>query len=197
MSPDQIKRAIRIAMAGVRSAFLGVVGNVKRTSPVQRATVDGLAGEAIPGVEIWQHFGFTSTPPAGTQAIVLPLGGRTSASVIVATEAAAVRLVLNQAGEVAIYNQDGDYVWLKRNGHIKVKSALEVTIDAPTTNMTGNLAVAGNVSAGGNVTAIGTITDKLGAGGKAMDQMRTTFNSHDHNESNTPGGHTATPNQTM
>lgn len=197
MSPEQIKQAIRRAMVGVRSAFLGVVGNVKRTSPVQRATVDGLAGEAIPGVEIWQHFGFTSTPPAGTQAIVLPLGGRTSASVIVATEAAAVRLVLNQAGEVAIYNQDGDYVWLKRNGHIKVKSALEVTIDAPTTNMTGNLAVAGNVSAGGNVTAIGTITDKLGAGGKSMDQMRTTFNSHDHNESNTPGGHTATPNQTM
>lgn len=197
MSPDQVKRAIRIAMAGVRSAFLGVVGNVKRTSPIQRATVDGLASEAIPGVELWQHFGFTSTPPAGTQAIVLPLGGRTSASVIVATEAAAVRLVLNQAGEVAIYNQDGDYVWLKRNGHIKVKSALEVTIDAPTTNVTGNLAVAGNVSAGGNVTAIGTITDKLGAGGKAMDQMRATFNGHDHNESNTTGGHTATPNQAM
>lgn len=197
MSPHQIKEQIRRAMAGVRSGFLGVIGTIKRTSPVQRATVDGLANEGIPGVELWQHFGFTSVPPVATQAIVLPLGGKTSASVIVATENAAFRLVLNDAGEAAIYNQDGDYIWLQRNGHIKVKASINVLIDCPTVNATGNMAVAGNISAGGNVTAIGTITDKLGSGGKAMDEMRTTYNGHDHNESNTPGGHTATPNQTM
>jgi len=189
MSPRQLQEAIRRAMAGVRAGFLGVLGNVKRTSPVQTATVDGLAGEAIPGVELWQQFGFTSAPPQGTHAIVLPLGGRTSASVIVATEHTAFRLVLNQAGEAAIYNQDGDYVWLKRNGHIKVKAALNVTIDAPTINATGNLAVAGNISAGANITAVGSITDKLGSGGSSMDAIRTVFNGHNHASGPAPNQH--------
>lgn len=180
MSPSQIREQIARAMAGMRAAFRGVLGQLKPSTPIQTASVDGLAGEALPGVEVWQHFGFTSTPPDGTHVIVVPLGGRSSASVIVATEHAAYRLQLTELGEAAIYNQDGDHVWIKRGGRIEVKASVEVSIDSPLTTMTGDLAV------GGNIAAVGTITDKLGAGGKSMDQMRDTYNGHTHGSSPTP-----------
>lgn len=180
MSPSQIREQIARAMAGMRAAFRGVLGQLKPSTPIQTASVDGLAGEALPGVEVWQHFGFTSTPPDGTHVIVVPLGGRSSASVIVATEHAAYRLQLTELGEAAIYNQDGDHVWIKRGGHIELKASVAVTIDAPQTTTTGNLTVRGNVA------ALGTIKDKFASGGVSMDQMRDTYNGHTHGSSPTP-----------
>jgi phage baseplate assembly protein V len=179
MSPRQIKDLMARMQQGVRSAFRGVLGQIDTSKPIQLANIDGLAGEAIGGLELFQQFGCTSAPPAGSTVIVLPLGGRTSASVILATEHGAYRLHV-AAGEVALYNQDGDHVWLKRNGQISVKASVQVEIDAPMVRTTHDLAV------GGNLTAVGTITDKASSGGRSMDQMRDAYNGHTHGSSPTP-----------
>lgn len=188
MSPAAIKAAIQRAMAGMRWPFVGVLGALRLTTPVQRAPLDGLAGEALSPVELWQQFGFKSAPPAGTQAIVIPLGGRSSASVIVATEAAAYSLQLNEEGEVAIYNQDGDFVWLKRGGHIHVQASTHLQIDAPAATFSGNVHV------GGDLTGVGNITDQIEAGGISMAAMRDIHNAHVHP---IPGGLTGPTPQVM
>jgi len=163
MSPRQIKDLMARMQQGVRSAFRGVLGQIDTSKPIQLANIDGLAGEAIGGLELFQQFGCTSAPPAGSTVIVLPLGGRTSASVILATEHGAYRLHV-AAGEVAL----------------SVKASVQVEIDAPMVRTTHDLAV------GGNLTAVGTITDKASSGGKSMDQMRNAYNGHTHGSSPTP-----------
>jgi phage baseplate assembly protein V len=186
MSPQQIANQIRRALGNVRSAFRAVLGQLDSGKPVQLANIDGLAGEPLPGIEVFQQFGITSTMPPGTTVIALPLGGRTSASVIVASEHAAYRLKLTAAGEVAIYNQDGDHVWIKRNGQIVIKASVQVAIDAPLVTALHDLAVGGNVTVGGNLTAAGAITDMAAAGGQSMQGMRDTYNGHHHGTSPTP-----------
>jgi phage gp45-like len=186
MSPTQIKQMLARAQAATRAAFRGVLGQLDVSKPVQLANIDGLAGEAIEGLELLQQFGFTSAPPAGTTVIALPLGGRTSASVIVATEHGAYRLKLTAAGEAALYNQDGDHVWLKRNGHVHIKASMQVEIETPNVLMHQNLAVGGSITAGGAIAANGSITDQADSGGVTMEAMRAAYNGHTHGSSPTP-----------
>ena len=129
MSLDIIRREIARAAAGSRHAFRAVLKTLALATRVQRVGGDGLAGEDLQDTELFQHFGFTSAPPAGTQYIVLPLGGRTSASVIVATESGAHRLALDAQGECRIYNQWGDYVHLKQDRSIHVKAQARVFVE--------------------------------------------------------------------
>ncbi|STU35668.1 Mu-like prophage protein gp45 [Klebsiella pneumoniae] len=78
----------------------GVLTRVKSDLTIQQVQVKGLAGEQLQDAELFQHFGFTSCPPAGTQCIVLPIGGQTSHAIIIATENGAYRLQV-ASGEVA------------------------------------------------------------------------------------------------
>lgn len=190
MSPDQVKLMIERAASRQRPAFRARLGLLKADTRVQLANIDGLSGEAQPDIEVMQHFGFTSTPPDGTQAIVLPLGGRTSASVIIATEHAAHRLHLDNRGEAAIYTDDGTWVYLKRGGHVHIKAATRVLIECPLTETTGDLLV------GGDINAVGNITDLVNDDGASMASSRAVFNGHTHPE-NDSGGPTDQPIQQM
>ncbi|MBU0915801.1 MAG: phage baseplate assembly protein [Gammaproteobacteria bacterium] len=190
MSPAAIKAQVARALSLLRAPFRAVIGKLAMAKPVQLANVDGLAGEPVPGLELMQHFGFTSTPPDGTTAIVVPLGGRTSASVIVATEHSAHRLVLNERGEAALYTQDGSWVHLKREGQVHIKAGVRVLIESPLTETTGSLLV------GGNVAAVGSITDQVDGDGTSMQAMRDVFNDHVHEENNNSGP-TDQPTQQM
>jgi phage baseplate assembly protein V len=97
-----------------RQLFRGQINQTETDGGVQLSQVGGLPGEDLPGIELFQHYGFTSTPPAGTMAIVAPVGGRTSHGVIIATENSAYRLQGLENGEVAIYTDEGSSVVLKR-----------------------------------------------------------------------------------
>ncbi|MBX3588800.1 MAG: phage baseplate assembly protein V [Ramlibacter sp.] len=155
MIADAVKRAVGDAMRGMRQAFRALVKVDQLERGIQLASGEGLDGEALKGLELFQQFGLTSVLPAGTQVIVVPLGGRTSHAVIVASEQPTYRLALDAAGEMAIYNQWGDYVWLKQDGQMKVKAATRVEIDAPLVHLTGNLTVAGRVDVVGDVVGEG------------------------------------------
>lgn len=216
---DAMARQMARAAAGMRQVFRGVLTALQLDKPVQRATAEGLAGEQLNQHELFQHFGFTSAPPAGTQTIVVPLGGRTSAAVIVATEHGSYRFQLGAAGEACVYNQWGDRVHLRQDrtihvvsqakvlietDQVEINAAASVTITTPqfTVNAstgvaltTPTVAASANVTAGANITATGNVADAGGA--KTMAGMRATFDAHVHPENNTSGGNTNQPTSGM
>jgi phage baseplate assembly protein V len=155
---ETIRREIQRAMAGSRQAFRGVLQSLKPTTRVQRAQVAGLAGEVVPDAELMQHFGFTSRVPSGAQLVVLPVGGKTSQSVVVATEHGSFRIALAADGETCIYSQWGDRVYLKADRSILVQAAAKVEVQAPLATFSGNVQIAGNLQVQGNFGVVGTST---------------------------------------
>lgn len=113
----QTKEVAKGVQDSVRAAFRGVLNLVKSGSDIQQVQVSGLADETIQDLELMQHFGFTSVPPAGTQAVVIPLGGKTTHGIIVATENGSFRVKNLNDGEVAIYDSSGSTIILK-NGRV-------------------------------------------------------------------------------
>lgn len=182
----QIDARIRRALGGIRLAFRGVVTLVKAAGAVQFVQLDGVSGEQLQDNELFQHFGFTSNPPAGSMAIVLPLGGKTSHGIIIATEHGSFRLKNLASGETALYNEWGDYVALKADRRMQVVSAVAVDITCPTVNMSSDLNVAGNIVAQGDISDHGN---------KSMLGMRTVYNGHTHNDPQ--GGSVAAPGAQM
>jgi|GEM_PF-638743 len=108
-----INRRIATALDSIRKPFRAVLSRITSTGGVMTAQLDGLAGETLQEVEVFQHFGITSVPPEGAMAIVIPLGGRTSHGIVVATEHSEYRIQALKPGEVAIYNSDGASITLK------------------------------------------------------------------------------------
>lgn len=113
----QTKEVAKNVQDSVRAAFRGVLNLVKSGGDIQQVQVSGLADETIQDLELMQHFGFTSVPPAGTQAVVIPLGGKTTHGIIVATENGLFRVKNLKNGEVAIYDSSGSTIILK-NGRV-------------------------------------------------------------------------------
>lgn len=194
-STDMVQRAIDRAMGKVRSAFRTVLTSIDSKGPIQLVQADGLAGEQLQDNELMQHYGFTSVPLAGTQMIVLPIGGKTAHGVAIASEHLAARIKNLKSGEVAIYDDQGQSVFLTRQGivinggglPITVMNTPSVKIDSPEVSLTGNLSVAGAISAQGNIStqanmsADGDIKDQGGT--KSMAGMRNAYNSHKHGAS--------------
>lgn len=133
MTPvDVMRREISRAMSGMRQAFRGVVGSYRhRAAGPMLARAEGLADEQLVDVEIMQQAGLVSGLPAGTPVIVLPIGGKTAQSVIIASEHGAYRVQV-AAGEVALYHltEPNCSVHLKAGRMVAIKcDKLEVTAD--------------------------------------------------------------------
>lgn len=181
-----IDERIRRKLAGIRLAFRGVIKLVKAAGAVQLVQLEGVSGELLQDTELFQQFGYTSNPPAGTMAVVLPIGGRTAHGIIIATEHGTYRLANLASGECAIYNQWGDYVALKADRRMQVVSSVAVDITSPEVTMSGNLSVTGAIVAQGDISDHGV---------KSMLDMRTVFNAHVH--ADPQGGSVAAPGAPM
>lgn len=184
-----IDARIRRHVAGIRQTFRGVLTLVKTAGAVQLVQVDGLAGEQLQDAELFQHYGLTSNPPPGTMAVVVPVGGKTSHGIVIATEHGSYRLKNLASGEVAIYTDEGDSIVLKRGRLIEVTTQT-LRVNAPTLIEFNTQKVQVNsplVSTTGQIQAALDITDKYGAGGKSMANMRTVYNSHTHHENDVHG----------
>lgn len=164
-----IDARVRRYFSGFRLAFRGVVTLVNAAGKVQLVQLNGISGEQLQDAELFQQFGFTSNPPDGAMAVVLPLGGKTAHSIVIATEHGAYRLTGLASGETAIYNKWGDHVTLGADRHIRVVSSAAVDITSPEVNLSGNLNVQGNAVIQGDVSDHGN---------KTMAGMRTVFNTH-------------------
>jgi len=82
---DLIDKCIRRALRGQRLAYRGVLHRLNTKGGVQMTQVSGLASETNPDVEFFQNYRLTSVSPDGAMAIMLPIGGGTSHSIVIAT----------------------------------------------------------------------------------------------------------------
>jgi phage baseplate assembly protein V len=117
---SRVDARINRALASVRQGFRAVLTGLDTKPGVQLLQADALSGEQLQASELMQHFGFTSAPPAGTQCIVLPLGGKSAHSIIIGTENGAYRVAALKSGEVAVYNQSGAKIVLKDQKVIEI-----------------------------------------------------------------------------
>lgn len=133
-----IQQKAQGAVDEIRQAFRGVLHLVKSADNIQKVQTSGLADETLQDVELMQQFGFTSVPPANTQAVILPIGGQTTHGIVIATENGSFRVKNLQGGEVAVYDESGSSIVLKKGRLIeidcdvlKIKAATKVDISSP------------------------------------------------------------------
>ena len=106
-----VQRQIARGMGQVRQTFLGVVA--RGGSKMLQLT--GLADEVLDETELVQQVGFSSYIPEGCRVVVIPLQGKTSRSIVIATDGAPIVIHVLE-GETCIYDQFGHSVWLKEDG---------------------------------------------------------------------------------
>lgn len=214
MRPGDIQRMIQSGLAGVRSAFRGVLSRHNTAPGVGLAQAEGLADEGLPGVEVFQHFGFTSGIPAGSQVIIIPLGGRTTHGVVIASENSGLRVTALEAGETCVYSACGDFIHLKNGNLIEVKTktlnitaddavniqtkaytctAQSVTQDAPDITHSGATALNNGFTAkGGRGGRAGVLQGTMEATEDVI-ANNTSLHRHTHVENNNAGGDTQPP----
>ncbi|QNX61937.1 phage baseplate assembly protein domain-containing protein [Acinetobacter seifertii] len=122
----------------------------------------GFADETLQEIELFQQVGFSSHVPDGARVVVIPLHGKTSRSIVVATTGGTVVVNVDE-GETCVYDQFGHSLLLKEDGtHI---TNGDLFIDE------GNLHVPN-----------GDVVDQKGS----MQQMRDIYNKHKHGNTPTP-----------
>lgn len=150
-----VARQVQKGLSQIRQIFLGLVAR----GGSQSLQLTGVADEVLQEVELYQHVGFSSYIPENSKVVIVPLQGKTSRSIVVATTGGAVVINVND-GETCIYDQFGHSVWLKEDG----------------THIEGDLFVNGRVQAKED------ISDQKGS----MQEMRDAYNPHTHGNSPTP-----------
>lgn len=148
------------------------------------------------------EYGFTSSPPQGSDAALLFVGGDRSNGVVIATGNQTYRLKGLANGDAAIYDSRGQSVWLTASGIVVNGAGLPLTVnDTPTVTVnaatqinlqTPKVSCSGDLDVAGSIVAQGDISDH---GTKTMAGMRTVFNGHDHTDPQ--GGSTGGPNSNM
>lgn len=108
-----------------------------------------LAGETQENVERLNNYGFTSVPLAGAEPVIIYPSGDRSHGIAIVVEDKRYRLKGLANGEVALYDDQGTKIHLKRGNEIEITAGTGVTIDTPDTLITGNLDVTGDMSSDG------------------------------------------------
>lgn len=102
----------------------------------QTAQLEVTKGELIDDVPRIQQYGLTGNPPsAGTDAIVIFLGGDREQGMIIAMENQAYRIAGLQTGEVALYDDLGNVVKLGRE-QLEVTATIKLVATAPDVEIT-------------------------------------------------------------
>lgn len=83
----------------------------------------GRNGESFTNREYFQHYGFTSRPLSGAEVIIIREGNHYLA---VASDDRRYRIAV-EAGEVALYTDEGDKIHLKRDKTIEIVSGNKLT----------------------------------------------------------------------
>ena len=193
-----ISRRVRLLAA---RAVIRLVNDGLKEQGVQLQMLAGELGDA----ERYQHYGFSSHPHPGAEAIVLAIGGSRDHLVTIADGDRRYRIINQAPGEVAVHTDEGDTIILKRGKVIeittdtlRINAAVAVEINTVTMQINADTAChidAPLTDATGAVQAGLDITDRTGlTGGSTMNALRTVYNGHDHDET---GSVTDEPNQQM
>lgn len=127
----------------------GVVNFVNDSLKQQNLQVSILADETADDVERFQNYGHTSVPPAGSEAIVLAVGGVRQHLVAIAVDNRGARLGDLESGDSALYHLEGHKVLLTKDGVIRVVGkklefvADSAVFDIPQTQFLGDVEIMG------------------------------------------------------
>lgn len=154
----------------------GVVESVDDTPMMRTVQAEFLPGDVQEGLEHFEPYGFTSRVKEGAEAIGAFFNGDRSHGVVLVTADRRFRLHVEE-GEVAVFDDKGQKVVLKRDGilvetpknltatvggnavaTVKGTTTLKsgaVTIDAPSVHITGTLSVDGHISGAGGLAVSG------------------------------------------
>ena len=131
MSADLREMRARLAMSVSR----GTVSAVDDATQAQALQVELLADEAHDSIERFQNYGFTSVPHPDAEAVAVAVGGVRSHLIVVAVEDRRYRLKSLKSGEVAMYDDQGQYILLGRDG-ISIRTDKPLTVNAQDANVT-------------------------------------------------------------
>ena len=95
----------------IRNSFLALVAR----GGSKYLQLKGFADETLQEIELIQHVGFSSHIPEDARVVVIPLHGKTSRSIVVATTGGAVVVNVGK-GETCVYDQFGHSLLLKEDG---------------------------------------------------------------------------------
>ena len=127
-------------------------------------------------MERFQNYGFTSVPNEGSEATVVFVGADRSHPIVVVADDRRVRKKGLKPGEVAVYHKNGDFIYLKNEKEIEIKTTTfkvncttatiaaesEVKLDSPLVTLTGRQQTTGEKSGGGASTFVGGLKNTGG-----------------------------------
>src|SRR3990167_2011860 len=163
---DRVVRGLGNLLA--RAVLAGVQQN-----KLQVLQLQVLAGETKDGVELFEPYGHTGVALPGAEGVVAFLdGGRPHAVALVQTDRR-YRPTDLQPGEVALYNNEGTRVVLRKGGKVEVLAATEVKVTTTKVILQADVDILGNTVFTGTVTANGqridqTHTHNLPGGGTTL-----------------------------
>lgn len=169
-----MRAAIERTWQRVRNAIgIGAIRAVDDSGPVQMAQVQIGWKELRDQTPVLYHFGYTANPPVGTDAALNFGDGDRSRGMVVASNNQPVRPKGLLAGEVMIYDNAGNHVYLRQGGIIEVIAATKVRLVTPRLEVTGD------------------VIDHCDDGaGRTMAQMRTFDKTHLHPGVSSGSAHT-------
>lgn len=137
MRLDHVKDIISMMLRPIRNRVYSmitraVIQTVNDSKNMQIVQVGMLAGESRSDVERFQNFGFTSNPPAGSEALALSVGGNRDHLIIIAADDRKTRFKPLASGESAVFTDDGTVIHLKKGGTVEILAATKVDINSPT-----------------------------------------------------------------
>lgn len=113
-----------------------------------------LDDETLDNIARVEPYGFSYRPHPGCETYLLfPAGDRSyGVAIIIGDKRYQMDLA---AGEVAIHDDLGNHVHLKRGGVIEVKASAKVLADTPLVEATGDVLIHGNLTVQGMTTSVG------------------------------------------
>lgn len=120
---EVIDRKLRDVWSVVRSQAIKIrVDAVTEDAGARQLAFKGRAGEVDDGVEHFETYGLTSSPPAGAQGVYLSIGGDPEHGVIICVGDRRVRIKTLKNGEVCLYHEGGSNILLNEDGGIVATS---------------------------------------------------------------------------
>lgn len=164
----------------------------------QSLQVETTRGETLDNVKFIEPYGFTAVPLNGAETVVLNIGANGGNPVAVVAGGRVFRLQEMQAGEVALYTDEGDRLYFKRGNTVELKTknfivaadesiafqtksfsvqaSDSVSVTSPAVSVSGAAEISETLDVAGNITGAAEVADVRGP----MSEVRAVYDTHTH-----------------